>query len=401
MKYHSNKDLGALWARHNAEWRDPAQIVGQWRDAVESDPKLLRYTARGSWWETLEKTRITLLVTREYEHLVMAIRAAPRGPAISYMCMPHPSGIAVNRGSGMVYISSTRNPNQLYEFLPVIGMMPRLDVNIESLEGCPLVPVRSYFYPGCLYMHDLALIDNALYANSVGQNCVIRLHDKGSYERVWWPRCIETENGPAFGQNYIQLNSIAAGDDLKSSFFSASADKLSSVRPGHKNFPVDKRGVIFSGSTREVIVRGLTRPHSARLYKGKIWVANSGYGEFGFTENGGFSPILKLPGWTRGLCFYKNIAFIGTSRIIPRFLQYAPGLDADSSLCGIYAVDIKSGQVLGSLIWPYGNQIFAIDWILSQVSLGFPFSINANRTANRKKILFYAFETNATREESK
>ena len=401
MKYHSNKDLGALWARHNADWRDPAQIVGHWRDAVESDPKLLRYTVRGSWWETLEKTGITLLVTREYEHLVMAIRAAPGVSAISYMCMPHPSGIAVNRGSGMVYISSTRNPNQLYEFLPVISMMPRLDVNVESLEGCPLVPVRSHFYPGCLYMHDLALIDNALYANSVGQNCVIRLHDNGSYERVWWPRCIETENGPAFGQNYIQLNSIAAGDDLKSSFFSASADKLSSVRPGHKNFPVDKRGVIFSGSTREVILRGLTRPHSARLYKGKIWVANSGYGEFGFIENGGFSPILKLPGWTRGLCLYKNIAFIGTSRIIPRFLQYAPGLDADSSLCGIYAVDIKSGQVLGSLIWPYGNQIFAIDWILSQVSFGFPFSINASRTANRKKTLFYAFETDAAKGESK
>jgi len=133
------------------------------------------------------------------------------------------------------------------------------------------------------------------------------------------------------------------------------------------------------------------------LYNGRIWVDNSGYGEFGFADNDVFTPIARLPGWTRGLCFHDRIAFVGTSRVIPRFRQYAPGLDVDASLCGVHAVDIESGQVLGSLVWPYGNQIFAIDWISSQVASGFPFPVGAKRATAREKVLFYVFKTNIRR----
>jgi uncharacterized protein (TIGR03032 family) len=237
-----------------------------------------------------------------------------------------------------------------------------------------------------------------LHANAVGQNAVVRLSDDGRYERAWWPRCIESDAGPAFGQNYIQLNSIAAGRNLATSYFSASADKLSNRRPGHKHFPVDKRGVIFSGATREPVARGLTRPHSARLHSGSIWVDNSGYGELGIADNGRFKPVISLPGWTRGLCFFEHIAFVGTSRVIPRFRQYAPGLDVETSVCGVHAVDTKSGRVLGSLIWPYGNQVFAIDWAPSSLTSGFPFSAGARRGVAREKRLFYAFSTAPTQE---
>jgi len=239
------------------------------------------------------------------------------------------------------------------------------------------------------------LIGGDLHANAVGQNAVVRLYDDGSYERVWWPRCIETQTGPVFGQNHIQLNSIAAGTDLKTSYFSASTDKLSSRRPGHRNFPVDKRGVIFGGMTREPAARGLTRPHSARLHNGRIWVDNSGYGELGFVDDGAFASVAQLPGWTRGLCFYDRIAFVGTSCVIPRFRQYAPGLKLDASLCGVHAIDIESGQVLGSLVWPFGNQVFAIDWISSRVTFGFPFLVGAKRATVREKVLFYTFKTGA------
>ena len=74
-------------------------------------------------------------------------------------------------------------------------------------------------------MHDLAIIGGELHANAVGQNAIVRLNAKAEYERVWWPKCIEGEEGPIFGQNYIQLNSIAAGTSLKDSYFSASCDR--------------------------------------------------------------------------------------------------------------------------------------------------------------------------------
>ena len=390
----SEEELNALWARHHAEWRDPSQVASQWQEAADTDPTLLQYSVRGNWWEMLANAGITLLVTREYEHLVMALRIGEGGkPDISYFRLPHPSGLVADRDRNIVYLASTRNPNQIYDFMPVRRLLPRLDVKSDEKVGSPLVPVRSRFLPGCLYMHDLALIDGELHANSVGQNAIVRLGADGCHERVWWPHCVETENDPVFGQNHIQLNSIAAGSDLASSYFSASCDKISARRPGHQNFPVDKRGVLFSGKTREPMARGLTRPHSARLHTDKVWVDNSGYGELGFAEDGKFIPVAVLPGWTRWLCFHKQIAFVGTSRVIPRFRQYAPGLDVEASVCGIHAVDLQSGKIVGSLIWPYGNQIFAIDFLSNPVTSGFPFRVGAKRALTREKKLFYAFLT--------
>ena len=386
-------DRGAideLWQHHHAQWRDTAQVVSHWQEASKIDPRLLDWVAQGSWWEILETAGITLLVTREYEHLVMAMRATPQGPAVSYLPLPHPSGLVIDQERNTVHIASTRNPNQVYDLMPVDTLLPRKDLKLNSLPDRPLIPIRSRFLPGSLYIHDLALVGGELHANAVGQNAVVRLYDDSRYQRVWWPQCIDSPSGPIFGQNHLQLNSIAADGDLTNSYFSASAEKVSARRPGHKNFPVNKTGVIFSGQTREPIARGLTRPHSARLNQGRVWVDNSGYGELGFIDGGKFAPVARLPGWTRGLCFHQDLAFVGTSRVLPRFRQYAPGLDVDASQCGIHAVDVKSGQVLGSLIWPGGNQIFAIGCAPSKFTSGFPFSTD-RQSSTRERDLFYAF----------
>src|SRR6185295_18806603 len=88
----------------------------------------------------------------------------------------------------------------------------------------------------------------------------------------------------------------------------------------------------------------------------------------------GFDVATRLSGWTRGLCFHKDIAFVGTSRVIPRFRQYAPGLDVNKSECGIHAVNIRTGKVLGSMIWPGGNQIFAAELIDENFASDLPFA---------------------------
>jgi hypothetical protein len=78
--------------------------------------------------------------------------------------------------------------------------------------------------------------------------------------------------------------------------------------------------------------------------------------------------------------------------VIPRFRQYAPGLDVDSSVCGLHAVDTTSGAVLGSLIWPYGNQIFAIEPLPRAFTNGFLFDALAERETDREARVFYAYQ---------
>ena len=325
--------------------------------------------------------RVKLLVTREYEHLVVAIGTDPTGsPSVSFFPIPHPSGIAVHRS--IVHIASTRNPNQLFDFGPVEGDAP-------ALGGPFLVPLRSRVFPGRLYLHELSMIGDVLYGNAVGMNSVVSFTDR-DYRLEWWPRCAERRGKVDVAHNYIQLNSIAAGASLKESYFSASTDRMSSRRPGHLNFPVDKRGVVFFGRTREPVLRGLTRPHSARLHQRKLWVNNSGYGEVGFARDDRFESIARLPGWTRGLSFKGRVAFVGLSRVIPRFRSYAPGVATRSSVCGISAVDTRTGRILGGMVWPRGNQIFAVEAVSDRTCAEFPFRVPAERNSDRRE-LFYSF----------
>ena len=379
------------WAEHDRSWREPAQIASNWEQASETDPGMLRHSVSGDWWQALERSGRTLFVSREYEHLLLALCVDEDEPQISFMRLPHPSGLAYDAKAGSLHVASTRNPNQIYELAPVTQMLPRGDSHTEAPPGRPLVPRRSTFLPGALYVHDLAMVGGRLHANAVGENAVVRLQADGSFERVWWPACIERRGKPAFDRNYLQLNSIAAGKSIRSSFFSASSDRLSSRRPGHRNFPVDGAGVVFSGATREPIARGLTRPHSARLHRGRLWVDNSGYGETGVVSDGEFEPVARLPGWTRGLCFAKGVAFVATSRVIPRFRNYAPGLEVEKSVCAVHAIDTRSGESLGSIRWPQGNQVFSLELAPRRFSLGFPFSRGGRRQPQRIKALFYGF----------
>lgn len=382
----------AIRELHDREFRDPAEIVSYWQDASRIDARLLRFRTQGAWWDTLLNLRVTLLVSREYEHLLLSLTVDDTGtPVVGMMRMPHPSGIAVDGAAGIVHVASTRNPNQIFDLMPVDSLMPRLDVKEPPLCERFLVPVRTRFLPGCFYLHDLAMVDGALHANSVGQNAVVRLGPSGRAELVWWPRCIEGADGPAFGQNYLQLNSIAAGDSLAASYFSASTDEMTSVRPGDPDFPVDRRGVVFSGASREPIARGLTRPHSARLHDNRLWVDDSGYGAVGIIEDGAFRAVAQLPGWTRGLSFCDRVMFVGTSRVLPRFERYAPGLDPKTAQCGLHAIDCTSGEVLGSIFWPHGSQIFSVECISADFAVGFPFRVDGTVSEEQLRALFYAF----------
>jgi uncharacterized protein (TIGR03032 family) len=293
--------------------------------------------------------------------------------------LPHPSGIAHDAARKTVYVAATRNPNAVVTLARASG----------GDLAHRLAPVRTAYLPGRTYVHDLAMVGGRLHANAVGRNAVVAIDDDGRARTVWWPRSVDRDGGPIDDRNVLQLNSIAAGENLAASFFSASAEREGRYRPGHARFPVDRRGVVFSGATREPVVRGLTRPHSARLHDGVLWVDDSGYGAVGIARDGRFDAIARLPGWTRGLAFAGGVAFVGTSRVIPRFAQYAPGLDVSRSRCAIHALDVRTGRVLGSLAFPAGNQIFAIEAVPASWTTAFPFAPKQRASAARD--FFFGF----------
>src|ERR1700755_116424 len=110
MSKDGENGLDALWSSHAARWRDPADALAVW-DGAGQDDAVLTYRASGEWWEVIDRLKITVLLTREYEHLMMAASVFDGRPRLTYLPLPHPSGLAVNREAQRVVVASTRNPN--------------------------------------------------------------------------------------------------------------------------------------------------------------------------------------------------------------------------------------------------------------------------------------------------
>lgn len=361
-----------LWEKQSKALRNPSDIFSASNKHLGHIDEILKLQVDDGFIEVLSQLNKTLFVSREYEHLICAITIDENKLVQTHFSLPHPSGMATNNNK--LYVAATRNPNQIWEFVPLTGLLKRTDRNHIQYKSKSMVPLRSKVFPGAYYIHDLGCINGTLYANSVGQNAIISIQmDAGSLdEPIWWPKSIEKNDKADFSKNYLQLNSIAGGKNFEESFFSASCPTIGKYVPGDMEFQVDKQGVIFSAKTREVYAQGLTRPHSARLHNKNIWVDNSGYGEFGYISSGAFEPIIKLDGWTRGLHIINNYAFVGFSRVLPKFAHYAPGLDYKKAInCGIVIVDLTTGQIKGTLIWPYANQIFAIESLDKNITSGF------------------------------
>lgn len=373
-------DFHNLIEIQNKALRDPAEVIcGNYlRNGIV--PSSLRYKLHGNFLVLLKKLNITLLITREYENMVIALGAQKRGLRQSFLHLPHPSGIAVNKKTNKLYLAATRNPNQIIE---LSSAKTRNSKEKKSPPGI-LLPTRVKYYAGEYYFHDLAFIGDELYVNSVGKNGIVRVDfDSARSDKIVWsplPKKFQRAN-------HIQLNSIAAGRTLKESYFSASSEKPGKYKPGSLKYPVNRKGVIFNGG-KKVVVKNLTRPHSAKIHRNKLWVNNSGYGEFGLVQNGHFMSMMKFPGWTRGLCFIDDLAFVGVSKVIQKYKVYAPGITVPVQKCAVYAIDLAKNNIVGSIEWPYGNQIFGIDWIDAKVTSGFLFTRPGPSTKKEKKSFF-------------
>ena len=113
-------------------------------------------------------------------------------------------------------------------------------------------------------------------------------------------------------------------------------------------------GCVLEVPGGRVVASGLSMPHSPRVYRGRLWVLNSGKGYFGSVdlERGEFVPLTFCPGYLRGMAFAGDYAIVGISR--PRHEKTFSGLELDETLaakqaearCGLLVIDLRSGDIV-------------------------------------------------------
>ncbi len=130
----------------------------------------------------------------------------------------------------------------------------------------------------------------------------------------------------------------------------------SDVAEGWRDKRVDG-GCVVDVETNEVVLTGLSMPHSPRWYGDKLWLLNSGTGEFGYADlqAGKFEAVAFCPGYLRGCAFHGDFAIVGISQ--PRHNKTFSGLPLEEQLqaknaeprCGLLVIDLRSGDVVHSV----------------------------------------------------
>lgn len=201
------------------------------------------------------------------------------------------------------------------------------------------------FVTGDLDIHDLAVDRDGrlLFVNTLF-SCLATVSDRHSFVPLWQPPFVSR----LAAEDRCHLNGLALRDG-QPAFMTAVSE--SDVADGWRDRRRDG-GCVIDVATKQVVARGLSMPHSPRWYRDRLWLHNSGTGEFGFVdlETGRFEPLCFCPGYLRGLDFIGDFAVVGTS--LPRDNKTFQGLPLDDALsargadarCGLQVIDLRSGD---------------------------------------------------------
>lgn len=205
---------------------------------------------------------------------------------------------------------------------------------------------RVAYTTGDIDTHDIAVDGEGrvIFVNT-SFNCLATLDDDASFRVVWKPPFISK----LVAEDRCHLNGLCMKDGKPAYVTVVSR---SDVVDGWRDRRRDG-GCVLDVESGEVVVQGLSMPHSPRFYRGKLWVHNSGAGYFGYVDvdRGVFEPVAFCPGYLRGLAFCGDYAIVGLSR--PRHQKTFGGLPLDENLqkrgaearCGIHVIDLRTGDI--------------------------------------------------------
>ncbi|MEM9273918.1 MAG: TIGR03032 family protein [Cyanobacteria bacterium P01_F01_bin.143] len=242
---------------------------------------------------------------------------------------------------------------QLWRFQNVLAPGEKHQEKYDALY----VPQMSYV-TGDLDIHDVVMAQpiqgkttekQIVFVNTL-YSCLATVSDQHSFIPLWKPPFISK----LAAEDRCHLNGLALRDDKPRYVSAISRGDVAGSWQEKKH----DGGCIIDVEANEFITTGLSMPHSPRWYRDKLWVSNSGKGEFGYIDldTGKFEPIVFCPGYLRSCAFTGDYAILGLSK--PRDKTFA-GLPLGEILkakdinprCGLLVIDLRTGDIVFQLLF--------------------------------------------------
>lgn len=210
---------------------------------------------------------------------------------------------------------------------------------------------------GDLFAHELAVDGRGrvVFVNTLF-SCLALPAEGHSFAPLWRPPWVSATEA----EDRCHLNGLAMVDG-RPGFVTAVArtDAAGAWRERRRD-----GGVVAAVPGGEVVLAGLSMPHSPRWHRGDLWLLESGRGRLGRLDpkRGALEPVAFCPGFARGMAMHGDYAVIGLSK--PRSRRAYGGLELDDVIaargveprCGLLVVDLRTGR-LAHRLWVEGGGV--------------------------------------------
>jgi uncharacterized protein (TIGR03032 family) len=327
-------------------------------------PAPLRSIHTASFPQLLEELGISLLVTTYQAGKLVVLRADQGCLNTHFRNFQAPMGLAADAGRLAI-----GTPVHIWDFVNAPAVGRKLEPAGRH-DACYLP--RSAHVTGAIQIHEMAWAAEELWFVNTRFSCLCTRDAHHNFVPRWRPPFV---SGLA-PEDRCHLNGMGLVDGQPRYATALGAtDSPAGWRANKKN-----GGILIEVPSGEIVLGGLSMPHSPRWYDGRLWVLESGTGAIGTVDRPArrLERLAELPGFTRGLDFYGPYAFVGLSQV--RETAIFSGIPITERpmerACGIWVLDIRTGRTVAYLQFEDAVQeVFAV-----QVLPGarFPELINDN-----------------------
>ena len=315
-----------------------------------ADATALRSVHTSNLPTLFESLHISLLVSTYQAGKVIVVRNDGGVLNTHFRAFDKPMGIAADRSRLTIGVANT-----VWEFRDMPAVARKLEP-AGQYDACYLP--RRIHITGDIDIHEMAWADDgALWIVNTRFGCLCTLDPEHSFYPRWRPHFV-TALAP---EDRCHLNGLAMRDG-RPKYITALGE---TDTPGGWRENKARGGILMDVESNQVLLRGLSMPHSPRWYQDQLWVLESGEGGLARVDldTGTWETVIRLPGFTRGLDFVGPLAFIGLSQVRETALfSGIPLVERQKErICGVWVVHIETGQLLGFLRFEAGvHEIFAV-----------------------------------------
>jgi uncharacterized protein (TIGR03032 family) len=306
------------------------------REQTEKVP--FRSVSTQSFPELLWRLGISLVVSTYQSARLILVRAeSPTKLNTHFRTFQSPMGVAI--AEGRLAVGTAR---EVWEYRNQPAVAARLDP--PGVHDACYVP-RKIHVTGDIRIHEIGFASDELWIVNTRFSTLCTLDASSSFVPRWRPPFV-THLAP---EDRCHLNGMAIVDGRVRFVTALGATNAAGGWREHKA----SGGLLLDVESGETVLHGLAMPHSPRRYGDRFFILESGRGTIASADlaSGHVETIARLPGFTRGLAFAGPFAFVGLSQV--RESNIFGGLPLTESVaerqCGVYVVNLKTGQVAGFL----------------------------------------------------